>query len=250
MIKKLFFAGMLTASLTILALVAKPVSADYYDCNGVLRSGDPAPSECHYFLSPQRSSNSGRERVNVTDSYETSSSRSRAGIVTDTGRTSDTNINNDRNRVNVTDNAYGKTSTTTTNNKSNRNRVSIISETGRDYNELEEARNRTDAIIEHDPNNYSKKYEVRNARKYCIRDYCYIIYDYCYDLTHCEEKVYKIPREQGRDKDDWRDMLEEYLDKYFDRHRPERCNPYGYPSHDCIYRGFYFGGFHNGYWHY
>lgn len=249
MIKKLVFAGMLTASLAVLALVAQPVSADYYDCNGVLQHGDPAPSECHYFLSPQRSSTSDRNRVDITDSRDTSSRRDRAGIVTDANRTDSNDDNRDRNRVNITSDTYG-TTTTTTNDHNNRNRVSITREISRNYSDLEEARNHPDAIIEHDPDNYSKEYEVRNARKYCIRDYCYIIYDYCYDLTHCEEKVYKMPREEGRHEDDWRDMLEEYLDNYFDRYRPERCNPYGYPSRNCIYRGFYFGGFHNGYWHY
>jgi hypothetical protein len=238
MIKKLFFAGTLTVSLTILALVAQPVSADYYDCNGVLQSGDPAPSECHYFLSPQRSS---------------TSERNRAGIVTDTGRStsnteSDRSRESDRTRANIIEDNY-KT-TRPTNNYNDRNRVSITSEIGRNYRDTEESRNRPDAIIERDPDNYSKKYEVRNARKYCVRDYCYIIYDYCYDLTHCEEKVYKIPREKGNREDDWRDMLEDYLDTYFDRYRPEKCNPYGYPSRKCVYRGFYFGGFHNGYWHY
>ncbi|MBD3156308.1 hypothetical protein GF369_00615 [Candidatus Peregrinibacteria bacterium] len=249
MTKKLLFAGVLTTSLAILALVAQPVSADYYDCNGVLKQGDPAPSECHYFLSPQRSSTSDRNRVDITDSRDTSSSRDRAGIVTDATSSTSTVDDYGRNRINITTDAYN-TATSTTNNYNDRKRVSITREITRNYSDLEEARNRPDAIIEHDPDNYSKKYEVRNARKYCIRNYCYIIYDYCYDLTHCEEKVYKMPREEGQYEDNWRDKLEDYLDSYFDRYRPERCNPYGYSSRNCIYRGFYFGGFHNGYWHY
>lgn len=222
MIKKLLLAGALTASLAILALAAQPVSADYYDCNGNIRSGDPRPSECHYFLSPTRSSSSDRTRANiVTDSSSTSSSdRTRADVVTNTGSSS------------------------------SRTRVNVITPIGRNYSDLEEARNGADTIIVNDPDNYSKKYEVRNARKYCMRDYCYIVYDYCYDLTHCEQKTQRIPRENYEYENNWRDKLEDYLNDYFQRNPYGQCDPYRRDRGKCIYRGFHFGGFHNGYWYY
>ncbi len=207
MIKKLLFAGTLTVALATLTMVAETVSADYYDCNGNLKSGDPSPSECHYFLSPTR-----------TSSTSTSSDRNRAGIVT---------------------------STTTTSTTVERNRANIVTEIGRNYSELEDARNAEDAIIVNDPDDYSKEYEKRNARKYCVRDYCYIIYDYCYDLTHCEQKVDKIPRDEYES--NWQDAFEDYWNNYFRRPQYENCRP---QTGRCVYRGFYFGGFHNGYWYY
>ncbi len=223
MVKKLLLAGSLTTALAVLALVAQPVSADYYDCNGNIRSGDPRPSECHYYITPP--SNADRTRADVvTNSSSTSSydsDRTRAGVVTNSSSTS----------------SYD----------SSRTRANVVTEIGRNYSDLEEARNRDDAVIVNDPDNYSKKYEVRNARKYCMRDYCYIVYDYCYDLTHCEEKVYKMPREDYGDRDDWRDMFGDY----YNRSRNEdNCDQDRYGRSRCVYRGFHFGGFHNGYWYY
>lgn len=238
MLKKLLFAGALTASLAVLALVAEPVSADYYDCNGNLRTGDPRPSECHYYLTPTPSSSStsdtsdsGRTRVDVTD---------------DSNRTTTTTTtDSDRTRVDVTSDIgrdYSYPTYTT-----DRTRVDVTEETGRNYTDDELNGNYSEGIVETDPDNYSKKYEIRNARKYCMRDYCYIIYDYCYDLTHCEEKVYKMPREEYNYGNDWRDMFEDYYDRYRDRYYRDDCDRY---SSRCVYRGFYFGGFHNGYWYY
>jgi len=189
MTKKLLFAGFLTMTLATLALIAEPVSADYYDCNGNLKSGDPSPSECHYFLTHQR----------------------------------------------------------TTSSSIGRNKVNIVTKIGKNYSDLEEARNSEDAIIVDDPDTYSKEYEVRNARKYCIRDYCYIVYDYCYDLTHCEQKVDRIPRDEYENSDDWKNMFEDYLNDYFKRNPNGNCGP---QTGKCVYRGFYFGGSHNGYWYY
>lgn len=235
MIKKLLFAGALTASLAVLALVAEPVSADYYDCYGNIKSGDPAPSECHYYITPQRSATSDRDR---------------AGIVTDSGSTSSTS---DRDRANiVTPTGSGTSSSYSP--STDRTRADIVTEIGRNYSDLEDARNRADAVILNDSEDemdyYSKPYEVRNARKYCIRDYCYIMYDYCYDLTHCEQKVQKMPRDNYDDGKNWRDMFDNYLKDHYHRDRERNCNQYGrYPGR-CVYRGFHFGGFQNGYWYY
>lgn len=215
MTKKLIFAGTLTVALATLVMIAETVSADYYDCNGNLKAGDPSPSECHYFLAPQR-----------TTSSNTSYDRKRAEIVTSTGSSS-------------------TSSTTTSTSTTGRSRANIITEIGRNYSELEEARNAEDAIIVNDPEDYSKKYEKRNARKYCVRDYCYIVYDYCYDLTHCEQKVDKIPRDEYGT--NWQDIFEDYWNDYFRRPPYENCRP---QTGRCVYRGFYFGGFHNGYWYY
>lgn len=234
MLKKLLFAGILTTGLATLALVAQPVSADYYDCNGNIRSGDPRPSECHYYLVPSQTTTT------------TDSSRNRADIITDTSSTSSSSYDSDRTRADVVT-EIGSSSTSSVY-ETDRNRADIITEIGRDYYDYERPSTDSNAILADDPDDYSKEYEVRNARKYCMRDYCYIIYDYCYDLTHCEEKVYKMPREQYQYGDNWRDMLEDYLNDYFGRNRYDDCDRY-YRGR-CIYRGFYFGGFHNGYWYY
>ena len=246
MIKKLFFAGALTIALATLALAAEPASADYYVCNGNLRSGDPAPSECHYYLAPQRTNavtqDRARNRANVVNSTTSNSSRHRANIV---NSSTSSNSSSGRRRANVVNNS-GYSRTTPDTNFNNRKRVNIITEIGRNYSDLKHYRdqNANNGIIVNDPDNYSKKYEVRNARKYCIREYCYIIYDYCYDLSHCEQKIQKVHNDEYND--NWRDFFEDYLDGYINRHR--ECNNYG--TGRCIYRGFYFGGFHNGYWHY
>jgi len=229
MTKKLIIAGALTLGLSVITLMAEPANANYYDCNEKLQAGTPHPSECHYYLAPPQrtSSTPTRQRRRTESSGVTPSSRRRNHVVVDSTPSS-------RHRAHVATD-------------SSRHRVNVITKIGRNYSDLEEARNRNDAIVVNDPNNYSKKYEVKNARRYCIRDYCYIVYDYCYDLSHCEEKVQRVPRSNYES--DWRTQLQDYLDEYFKRRPQQPCNPYGQNPGKCIYRGFHFGGYHNGYWH-
>jgi len=242
MIKKLLLAGTITGALATLALIAQPVSANYYDCNGNLHTGNPRPSECHYFLTPARSSSSNRNRAGVITNTESNSAsdRSRANIVKES-ESSSTSSSSNRSRAGVVTNT-GSTSYKST----GRSRAGIVTEIGRNYSDLEESRNRENAIIVNDPDNYSKKYEVRNARKYCTRNYCYIVYDYCYDLTHCERKVQKEARKDYQQEDNWMDMFEDYYNRYKNNH----CDHDQYGRSRCIYRGFHFGGYHNGYWYY
>ncbi|MCD6109252.1 hypothetical protein J7J83_00630 [bacterium] len=257
MTKKLIFAGALTTGLTILTLLAQTASADYYDCNGNVRSGNPRPSECHYYLTPSRSRNhvintssdsstmnhrSRNHVINTSSDSSTMNHRSRNHVINTSSDSSNT-THRERNHV-VTDNSRNHVVT-----NSNRHRENIITGIGRNYSNIEKARNSRNAIIENDPGNYSKKYEVRNARKYCVRDYCYIVYDYCYDLSHCEEKVQRVPRDDYWHWNDWRNNLNKYLDEYLNKAGQEDCNRYDPNQDRCIYRGFHFGGYHNGYWY-
>lgn len=104
---------------------------------------------------------------------------------------------------------------------------------------------------------------IRNTRKYCVRNYCYFIFEICYSDGHCEERSERVERDEYEDQNnyehrevepvcrDWRGCLNNYTYNYFyDRYYRPYNNDCRYRNRNCIYRGIHFGGYHNGYWHY
>lgn len=121
----------------------------------------------------------------------------------------------------------------------------------------------------------------RPPRLYCVRDMCYIVYEECDDRNHCEKEVKKVPRDEffagkhtgsqvqtnnqevtvnvntdnrrpNRNYDempnnwnDWYGYMERYVNH---RYYPQYACGWGHRN--CTYRGFFFGGYQNGYWYY
>lgn len=235
--KKLVLS-VLAAGLLMPVLTA---SADYYDCNWQIHEGDPAPSECHMFIKP--------DDMNSTNTLEPSGS---------SGRTSDNDVN-----TLTPSGSSGRTS---------ENDVNVLTPSGssgrtydNDANILTPSGSASDLRGETYPENnypvtdeddYYKKYYKKNVRDYCVRDVCYVLYDYCYDEIHCEAKKDVVPRNEYDPQYDaydpdytrnrnntWNYWINYYVNNYF----------YGMPMCDsryqrCVYRGYHFGGYHNGYW--
>jgi len=104
--------------------------------------------------------------------------------------------------------------------------------------------------------------DIKNSRKYCVRDYCYLIYEVCYSNGYCEQKAERIDRDDYYDYDydrgdnyrgnHWQDSLNNYVYNYFQynfynygNRGHDDCD---YRDRDCVYRGTYYGRYHNRYW--
>ena len=99
--------------------------------------------------------------------------------------------------------------------------------------------------------------EIRNTRKYCVRDYCYFIYEICYSNGYCEQKAERIETDEydedhSQNRYYWKDSLNNYVYNHFyfnfynkDDHRHDYC---GYYDRNCVYRGAHYGRYHNRYW--
>lgn len=98
--------------------------------------------------------------------------------------------------------------------------------------------------------------EIRNSRKYCVRDYCYIIYEICYSNGYCEKKAERIGRDQMDQNDNdhgnnyyWGNQLNNYVYNYFYYNyyygRNDDCD---YRNRNCVYRGSHYGRYTNRYW--
>ena len=219
-------------------------SARYYDCNWQIHEGDPPPSECYMFVSPDdaRSTNtlstsgsSGRTSDNSTNTLSTSGS---------SGRTLDNSTNN--------------LSTSGTSGRTSNNNVNVLTPSG-SASDLRAESTKDDNAPATDPNDFYKEYYKKNVRDYCVRDVCYVLYDYCYDETHCEAKKDVENRNEYDPQYDptnpdysrnryntWNYWINYYVNNY--------TNNYyiGMPACDsryqkCVYRGYHFGGYHNGY---
>lgn len=235
MLKKLLIAGAVLGGITLLALSAPFASADYYDCSGQFHYGDPGPSTCHYFIRPNERTRVPNDR-NVLEPNER--------------EPREPSVQPREPEINVLE-------------PQPRDPYRPDVDQDRDVNVLVPQRrepSRTPSTTDRD----EPRYEIRNTRRYCVRDLCYIVYDYCDDLGHCTEKVktYDNPNyhedihediDHGHGHTDkysrtWNYWINNYVYNYFygNRNR-DNC----YPDRGrCIYRGFHFGGFHNGYWYY
>lgn len=265
MLKKLLISGLSLSALAILALGAQTASADYYDCYGGLHSGDPRPGECYLLPRPS-------EQQDDSNGYN--------DLVPDQP-SDDGNGDYGYNTLAPSGYYYDDSSTDSYPSDQSDYGYNVLEPSGYYYDDGSYDNGYDDSYNDDsgsdnewynpDAPPYYKKYEVRNARKYCVRDYCYILYDYCYDSTHCEEKTRRVPREHYEEvieeeeeerppslpdiyepsRNTWNYWVNYYINNYF----------YGYPygtnrpecdhRHErCVYRGFHFGGFHNGYWYY
>jgi hypothetical protein len=96
--------------------------------------------------------------------------------------------------------------------------------------------------------------EIRNSRKYCVRDYCYIIYEICYSNGYCEKKAEKVDRNDMNDDNHdnnyyWGNQLNNYVYNYFYNNyyfgRNDNCDS---GTRNCVYRGSHYGRYTNRYW--
>lgn len=103
--------------------------------------------------------------------------------------------------------------------------------------------------------------EIRNTRKYCVRDYCYFIYEICYSNGYCEQKAERIEKNEYEDFEPdydenhshnryyWKDSLNNYVYNYFYYNFYDRDDDdCGYYNRGCVYRGAHYGRYHNRYW--
>lgn len=98
-------------------------------------------------------------------------------------------------------------------------------------------------------NNDEADLNIRKVRKYCVRDYCYIIYEICEENGRCVEEAKRVKKEnyekKYEKKHDWRDWTRQNTYKYFYKN-------YYYPKQDFdyVYRGTHYGRYYNRYWNF
>jgi hypothetical protein len=154
-------------------------SARYYDCNWQIHEGNPPPSECHMFVSP--------DDVKSTNTLSTSGS---------SGRTSDNSVNNlssSESSGRTSDNSTNNLSSSGSSGRTSDNDVNVLSPTG-SASDLRGETERDDNAPATDPEDFYKEYYKKNVRDYCVRDVCYVLYDWCYDEIHCEPKKDVVDR--------------------------------------------------------
>lgn len=91
--------------------------------------------------------------------------------------------------------------------------------------------------------------DIRKLRKYCVRNYCYVIYEICEENGRCVEESKRIKKddyeeyEQSIKKTKWRDWTRQKTYQYF-------YDNYSYTkrNYDYVYRGTRFGGYNDRYW--
>lgn len=230
MLKKLLLSGAVTGLIAVAAIAAPSACANYYDCNGNMHYGTPEYGECHYLVTPPSRSQSRERTPNTLVPSERQSEP-------ETNRRDSVKVLEPQPR----DTSYRETS---------RDSVNVLEPQRREEQKSE------------------GRYEIRNARKYCVRDYCYYVYDYCDELGNCvkKQKRYENPNYNPYENDEtdshedsydrgntydysktWNYWVNQYINNYYYQHsKPEYCYP---GSGRCIYRGFHFGGYHNGYWY-
>lgn len=227
MLKKLLFLTLPIAAIAVLTM--QTASADYYDCYGNVRPGSPGPSECHYFTDPPAANQP--QNVTPNQPYEPS--------ITITPICSGNNCNNRPQEIQPTISP------------------SII------ITPLCNERNCDPQPQEIVPEPVDSSAYIRNTRKYCVRDYCYFIFEICYSDGHCEEKSERVRRDEYEHREvepvctDWRDCLNNYTYNYYYNYYYNNYyynNDYNddcrYRERNCVYRGTHYGRYHNGYWHF
>ncbi len=173
MIKKILLLSLPIAALAFLSF--QVASADYYDCEGIIREGNPGPSECRQLRKPPSSE----------DHQE-----------------------------------YDR-------------RPSLTREC--DYRGCIE--------VEQYHHNDEADLSIRKVRKYCVRDYCYIIYEICEENGQCVEEAKRVKREEYEKKPDWQDWTRQNTYNYFYQN-----NYYTKINFDSVYRGTHYGRYYNRYW--
>lgn len=281
MLKKILFASTIVATIAITLTTGPLASADYYDCSGNLRPGEPGPSECHYFIQPaQRKPNRQRKpnilnptkrKPNVLNPNERepnvlNPNERNPNTVTPTRRnperTSQDKVNVLTPQARETVNVLKPNPREPVNVSRPQARETLNTSSKNNLNVLEPARQRTE-----------KTYKIRNTRKYCVKNYCYFIYDYCDSSGNCirKQKKYENPNynpyeyetaensnaNPGNNQDEQKNaynnnilnnLVNNYINNHYYQYRSNNyCNSY---MKDCVYRGFHFGGYHNGYWRY
>jgi len=117
-------------------------------------------------------------------------------------------------------------------------------------------------ILQDDSDDDDNEGHVENTRKYCVRDYCYFIFEICYDNGYCEEKAERVDRDEYENYErpererctSWGECLNNYTYNYvYNTYN----NYYNYNNHDddcrytsrgCVYRGAHYGRYSNRYW--
>ena len=216
----------------ISAAVLMPVltaSADYIGCDGEYYYGEPQFGECWRMDDPQNY-NPDHDNGNTVNDLEASGN---------SGRTMDD-----------TDNSSDPWD----------NEVNDLESSG-SASDWREQSNKDDLAPETEEGDVYKETHVENLRDYCTSDTCWVIYDECYDSQHCLPKKESYPRSEydpNYDKEGnnysrnrgntWNYWINYYLNNYYITN-----NYYGMPAcnsryQKCVYRGYHFGGYHNGYW--
>jgi len=220
---KKFALSVLIAAITMPVLTAH---ADYLDCENRYHYGYPQQGECYYLMDP-------------------------------TDRGGSTNNNNDDVTTGSADDYFG-------NDNSGYNNDDVTTGSADDYFGNSTLDDNTGSATDSD-DKYSDTY-IKNYRDYCAGDYCWAIYDECYDDIHCWEKKDRIPRDEYDPEYNPDDNVKDDNngnDYDYTRNRGNTWNYWynyvvnnyymGSPSCDsryenCVYRGYHFGSYHNGYW--
>ena len=198
MLKKILLLALPVAALAVLSF--QVTSADYYDCQGILREGRPGPSECRQLRTPPELEQTEPQDYNYSQPPRLT--RLCGNVPCDEPQ-----------------------------------RIDPATPTERPDPDL----------------------DIRKVRKYCVREYCYIIYEICDSSGHCTEEAKRVPREDfydyERPQNDWRESLNNYTYNYiynnyntFNFYNSDYFNDCRFYTRGCVYRGTYYGRYHNRYW--
>lgn len=221
MFKKLLLIGMPLAAIVIIS--AQTASADYYDCYGNIQPGSPGNSECHYYTDTPNHPHGQTQTPGYVEMTPTC-----GGVPCDLSQTRYPDPEPD------------------------------YQELIPDYDEVPPSLAEPDFGDDYFDNHNADTY-IKNVRKYCVRDWCYILYELCYEYNdYCVDKGERVPRDEYEGRYDrepdyyrnWRDRLNNYTYNYF--YNNYYYNNYyddcGYNNRYCVYRGINYGRYHNRYW--
>ncbi|MBN1494196.1 hypothetical protein JW911_00480 [Candidatus Peregrinibacteria bacterium] len=231
--------------------------ADYLDCDWRYHYGEPQMGECYYLINPGNRNSGNDNDVTTTsaDDYfgsSTTSGYNNSDVTTSSasdyfGSSSSSGYNNSDVTTSSASDYFGNSSSSGYNNSD------VTTSSASDY--FGSGSSSSDSQITSSDDKYSDKF-IKNYRDYCAGDYCWVIYDECYDNTHCWEKKERYPRNEY-------DPDYNAGDNNYSRNRGNTWNYWvnyvvnnyymGWPTCDsryqkCVYRGFHFGSYHNGYW--
>lgn len=260
--KKAIFLGTIVSTLAVIAVYSPIASADYYDCSGKYHYGSPGPSECHYLVNPPKRTERSERKPRKPNTLEP-------------GQRYNDPLRSDRENLNILKRRPRLESDIRV---TDRGSNILKPQSRHKYDLQKKERQRNVLVPQKREKEKEKRYEIRNSRKYCVKDYCYYVYDYCDNYGNCVKKKrkYKNPNynpdndynnhydEQDKQETEnetsysrgniyknnktWNYRVNKYIYNYYYNkiRQPEYCNNH---SGRCIYRGFHFGGYHNGYWH-
>lgn len=205
MLKKLLLFGLPVAAIAI--LFTQIASADYYDCQGNIRPGYPNASQCRGLKTPPAPINDVQTQPNSSFSLTPTCN----GVPCDIPQ-----YRPER----------------TTNPQTSINEAEELNPNNQDVPQSVNEPDKSEGFI-------------KNIRKYCIRNYCYIIYEYCIN-GYCKETSKRILQDELDNnysiQNNWNDRLNNYFyNNYYEGCRDDYRGK-------CIYRGTHYGRYHDNYW--